>query len=210
MKQANIFRFLKWFSPDHLYEEIEGDLIQKFERDVRTVGEKKAKRKLMWNTIRFFRFGIILRNNISTNSIANSMIKNHLLFTIRLLSRNKAFVLVSIFGLSISIAASTLLVDYARFELSYDRFFSKHKDIYRLQHNRVVNGELLYKKAMNLPEVGMALKEYFAIVLILALPVFGNGLGNYRHRIFVIGSVNTLEGELKTLSFSHKFIEAHN
>jgi hypothetical protein len=28
------FRFLKWFCPDHLYEEIEGDLIQKFQRDL--------------------------------------------------------------------------------------------------------------------------------------------------------------------------------
>ena len=25
------FRLLRWFCPDHLYEEIEGDLLQKFE-----------------------------------------------------------------------------------------------------------------------------------------------------------------------------------
>ena len=155
------FRFLRWLCPDYIYEEIEGDLLQKFEKDVKTVGDKKAKRKLIWNTIRFFRPGIILRNSIPTNSIANSMIKNHLLFAIRMLSRNKAFALVSVFGLSISIAVSILILDYARFELSYDQFFPKYRNIYRLQHNRIVNGELLYKKAMNLPEVGMALKEYF-------------------------------------------------
>ena len=40
-------RFLRWFCPSQLYEEIEGDLIQKFERDAKTVGEKKAKRKLI-------------------------------------------------------------------------------------------------------------------------------------------------------------------
>lgn len=38
-------RFLQWFSPDHLFEEIEGDLIQKFNRDVKTLGEKKANRR---------------------------------------------------------------------------------------------------------------------------------------------------------------------
>jgi hypothetical protein len=28
------FRFLRWFCPLHLLEEIEGDLLQKFERDL--------------------------------------------------------------------------------------------------------------------------------------------------------------------------------
>jgi putative ABC transport system permease protein len=58
-------RFLKWFCPTHLYEEIEGDLIQKFNRDVKKVGEKKARRRLLWNVIRFFRPGVLLRNKFS-------------------------------------------------------------------------------------------------------------------------------------------------
>lgn len=38
---AWVFRFLSWYSPTQLYEEIEGDLIQKFEKDVNLYGEKK-------------------------------------------------------------------------------------------------------------------------------------------------------------------------
>ncbi len=53
-----ILDFLKWFCPDHLHEEIEGDLLQKFNRDVKTFGEERAKRKLMWNAIMFFRLGL--------------------------------------------------------------------------------------------------------------------------------------------------------
>ncbi|MDZ7648665.1 MAG: permease prefix domain 2-containing transporter [Cytophagales bacterium] len=56
------FKFLQYICPDHLYEEIEGDLIQKLEKDVKAFGEKKAKRRLLWNVIRFFRPGILLRN----------------------------------------------------------------------------------------------------------------------------------------------------
>jgi putative ABC transport system permease protein len=51
---------LKWFCPDHLYEEIEGDLIQKSEKDVKLHGERKAKRRLMWNVIRFLRLRILV------------------------------------------------------------------------------------------------------------------------------------------------------
>ncbi len=33
-----MLKFLQWFCPNHLYEEIEGDLIQKFNRDVKNFG----------------------------------------------------------------------------------------------------------------------------------------------------------------------------
>ncbi len=46
-----VFQALRWFCPDHLYEEIEGDLIQKFEKDARTLGEWRAKRRLAWNAM---------------------------------------------------------------------------------------------------------------------------------------------------------------
>ncbi len=154
-------RLLSLFCPSSLYESIEGDLLEQFEEDLKEAGEKKARRKLMWNVIKFFRPGIILRNKYSINLIQYAMLRNHFTFAIRVLARNKIFALISIFGLSISIAACVLVVEYAGFELSYDKFFSNHKNIYRLQHNRIVNGVLLYKKAMTFPEVGIAMKEYF-------------------------------------------------
>jgi len=55
-------RFLARFCPDHLYEEIEGDLIQKFYKDNTTFGPARAKRRLIWNSLCFFRPGVILRN----------------------------------------------------------------------------------------------------------------------------------------------------
>ncbi len=154
-------KFIKFICPIHLHEEIEGDLIQKFNRDVKTFGERKAKRRLIWNVVRFFRLGILLRNKFSNHLIQNSMMRNHFQLALRVISRNKAFAFVSIFGLCVSIAACILVAEYARFELSYDKFFSNHKKIYRLQQNRYVNGGLLYKKAMSFPEVGIAMKEYF-------------------------------------------------
>jgi putative ABC transport system permease protein len=154
-------RLLKWFCPTHLYEEIEGDLIQKFDRDVKTVGERKAKRRLMWNVVRFFRPGILLRNKFSNKLFQKTMIQSQLTFTFRVFSRNKLFLGVSVLGLCISIAACILVLEYAKFELSYDKFFPRHKNIYRLQHNRYTKGDLLYKKAMTFPEVGLAMKDYF-------------------------------------------------
>jgi putative ABC transport system permease protein len=89
------------------------------------------------------------------------MIKNNLLLAFRLFSRKKAFSFVVVLGLSISIGAAILVVDYAQFELSYDKFFDKYDRIYRIQHNRFANKEIVTQKALSLPEVGIAMKDYF-------------------------------------------------
>jgi hypothetical protein len=51
-------RFLKGICPDYLFEDIEGDLIQKFNRDVKIFGEHKAKWLLHWNVISFLDLGL--------------------------------------------------------------------------------------------------------------------------------------------------------
>ncbi|MEJ0029599.1 MAG: permease prefix domain 2-containing transporter [Bacteroidota bacterium] len=49
------------FCPPELIEEIEGDLLQRFQKDLTKHGQNVAKRKLIWNTVRFIRPSIILR-----------------------------------------------------------------------------------------------------------------------------------------------------
>ncbi|MFN8690722.1 MAG: ABC transporter permease, partial [Cyclobacteriaceae bacterium] len=89
------------------------------------------------------------------------ILQNYWKVAVRVLTRSKVFVAIILFGLSVSLTACILIADYTRFELSYDKFFANSKSIYRLQHNRFIDNQLLYKKAMNFPEVGIALQEYF-------------------------------------------------
>lgn len=89
------------------------------------------------------------------------MIKSHLLIAFRMLSQQKTFSLIAILGLSVSIAACILMIDHAKLELSYDRFFNHSNRIYRVQHNRYSDNQLLYKKAMSFPEVVLAMQKYF-------------------------------------------------
>jgi hypothetical protein len=62
-------RFLQWFCPTHLHEEIEGDLIQRFHSDLRKNPNQsvratllKAKIRLAFSVFQFFRPGILLKN----------------------------------------------------------------------------------------------------------------------------------------------------
>jgi hypothetical protein len=43
-----IRRFLRAFCPEDIYEEIEGDLIQRFHRDLKRHGSYKTKWRMFW------------------------------------------------------------------------------------------------------------------------------------------------------------------
>jgi len=60
-----VITFLKFICPDQLFEEIEGDLIQRYSRDTLRYGMREARRRMMWNAIKFFRPGILFRNKAS-------------------------------------------------------------------------------------------------------------------------------------------------
>src|SRR6188768_2037060 len=86
-----VSRFLQWFCPDHLHEEIEGDLLQKFERDLKQFSEAKAKRRFTWNALRFFRPEIILRNKTPQIHPSMYMLSNYFKVASRVMVRNKSY-----------------------------------------------------------------------------------------------------------------------
>lgn len=126
-----IFRFLRNICPAHLYEEIEGDLIQKFNRDVRNFGEKRAKRRLVWNVIRFCRPGIVFRR-IPTRVNRPNMIINNIQFGLRHLGRRRANTFVHVFGLTLGITACLLITLFIHHQLSFDSYHPFAKRTYRI------------------------------------------------------------------------------
>lgn len=154
-------RFLKTICPAHLYEEIEGDLIQRWERDVKIAGEKRAAKKLILAVSRFVRPGIILRNKFSMNIIQYDMIRNYITIAFRNFRRQRSYTLLNVIGLSLGMTASLLIIQYVKYERSFDTFHSRAKDIYRIQYNGWQNGQLNFESAVAVPAVGPALKNNF-------------------------------------------------
>src|SRR5258705_3679990 len=123
-------RFLKWFCPEHLLEEIEGDILQRYQRDLESPGPKssdrsnpsdrskrsdgyrlrRAKRRLLWNVIRFCRPGILLRSKFSTQMNNGYLLRNYVKMTFRMMMRNKSYAVINIAGLAIGLAASMLIL----------------------------------------------------------------------------------------------------
>src|SRR3954470_4570685 len=97
--------FLSIICPTWLVEEIEGDLVQKYQFDIKQYGASKARRNLIFNILRFFRPGIIFRNKFSNHG-RSFMIQNYLLTAVRVSRRQGLYTLINILGLSVGLASS--------------------------------------------------------------------------------------------------------
>jgi putative ABC transport system permease protein len=132
------FRLLRSFCPPHLLEEIEGDLLQKFEQDVKLLGERKARKKLLLNVIKYFRPGIVLRGHARKPFYSWTMMEKNLLLAFRHIRKDGVYSAVNMFGLSVSLAVCLIIFQYSFFELSYDHQFSTK--ICRLGSSTFENG----------------------------------------------------------------------
>src|ERR1044072_3284714 len=103
----------KWlfFVPDRLVEEIEGDLMQTYERELVRHGPRKAKIRLIWNTMRFFRPSIILRNSFKVFHQTNfpAMIANYFKVLLRHMARHKVNAFVNVLGLTTGITFALVI-----------------------------------------------------------------------------------------------------
>lgn len=159
-----IFRFLKWICPPHLFEEIEGDLIQRFNRDLTMQGANRARRNFIWSSVRFLRPGIILRHKFSPQLHQLYLMKANVVWASRSISRNKMFSLVNVVGLSVSMAVCILILYYVRFELSYDDFHENAQNTYRVATKVTLQNEVINHETNTYVGVRRALLDQFSEV----------------------------------------------
>jgi putative ABC transport system permease protein len=154
---AWLFRLLSWFCPEHLLEEIEGDLIHQFDKDAKRFGMAKAKWRLAWSILRFFRPGILLRNKFSVDSNLYYMLRYHLKFATRAFLKDKFFSTLNILGLALGIAVGVILLLILQSDLSYDKHYALHDRIYRVGCHQQQTG-LDIRWARSAMDLGMVLK----------------------------------------------------
>jgi len=125
-------RFLDWYCPSSLHEGIEGDLIEQFETDLKATSVSIANRRFILNVLKFFRPGIILRNQLPKNLFLTAMLRNYFKIAFRSLWRAKAHSSINIFGLALGIACCVLIAFFVHDELTFDTFHTKADRIYRV------------------------------------------------------------------------------
>jgi putative ABC transport system permease protein len=146
----NALRFLRWFCREDYIEEIEGDLTELFEWRYET-SPQKAKRGFIWDVCRSFR-----PRNIKINTPTNTveMYKNYIKIALRVFNREKSFTFINILGLAIGLAVTLLIIQYVRFELSYENTNKNADNIVRLTMDYLDGGSVITQDCETYPPIG--------------------------------------------------------
>lgn len=126
--------FLRWFCREDYLEEIEGDLVEVFGKEVES-SPRKAKWKFSWSVIKYFRPGFIksFKSSYTTNNTA--MFQHNFLITYRNFLRNKSSFFINLTGLSTALACSLLIYLWVADELGYDNFHVNNDRLYQVMAN---------------------------------------------------------------------------
>ncbi|MBL7859240.1 MAG: ABC transporter permease [Cyclobacteriaceae bacterium] len=135
-------KFLRFICPDNLIEEIEGDLFERFNKDLKHFGLSKARQRFVWNSIRYLRPGILFRNKLSLDLNQFFMIANYFKVAYRVMFRNKAFSSINILGLAVGMTGALLLFIWIHAEFSYETFHTDKTRIYKIWNRSTENGQI--------------------------------------------------------------------
>lgn len=87
------------------------------------------------------------------------MWSNYFKVALRNLLKNKSFASINIFGLALGMACCLFIIQYVRYERSYDRFHQNAGNVYRLRLDAYQEGKLAWRSATVYPAFAPTMKR---------------------------------------------------
>ncbi|HOY21267.1 MAG TPA: ABC transporter permease, partial [Haliscomenobacter sp.] len=167
-------RFVAWYCKPELLEDLSGDLHEYFERNVASIGPRRAKLIYIIDAFKFFRSYTVRKPTFLNLLINYLMIGSYIKTSGRNLLRNKLFSSLNIVSLAISMSVGLLLIAFVLDLRSYDRFHKNGERIYRITSvetsNReqsskfasasIKSGKLIREQVAGIEEVAMLRKDF--------------------------------------------------
>ncbi|MBX2875102.1 MAG: ABC transporter permease [Saprospiraceae bacterium] len=130
-------KFLEWTCSSTFLDELEGDLLELFDRDLERNGPKKARRRFARKALlspRWHRFPKL------TNYHPVIMYKSHFKVAIRHAMRHRSATFIQALGLTLGLTAVFFIALYVKYEASYDHMHEKRDSLYRVLRYNPVDG----------------------------------------------------------------------
>ncbi len=148
-------QFLRWFcTKDHL-EEIEGDLFELFYLKATRKGPAFARSTFLLDVLKFFRWTNIKKPNGMKTSVNTGLWTHYFKISVRLMRKNSLFSFINVSGLVLGVLAFLILLFYYFQETSYDRFFQRHEQVYRVASNFTNDGQYQQSARSPVPLAGL-------------------------------------------------------
>lgn len=150
-------QFLGWYCRPELLEDLQGDLHEYFERNLKKRGARRARFIYVLDVLKFFRPYTLRKPHLLHLFINMIMLGSYIKTSRRNIVRNKLFSGINIFGLGVSMSVGLLMIAMLLDVFSYDRFHANHDHIYRLISRVASNTRFFATSSLN---AGFSLKEH--------------------------------------------------
>lgn len=145
------FKLLQFFCKPSYLVDIEGDILEIYERRLKKFGQKKANRLLYKDVILLFRPGIIRSLDTLPSIIPNLMLLQNLKFATRQLLKHGRDTFINILGLALGVACFLLISLFVWDELSYDTYNENASQIARIVLKAKLGDEIIEEAATPAP-----------------------------------------------------------
>ncbi len=148
-------RFLSWFYRSDYLEEIEGDLLEIFEKSLREKGLLFAEFQYCWNVLLAFRW-----NNLRSFNLNLLDLREDLKIAWRLMRRRKGLSFIKLGGFTIGLVPCILILLFYRYESSFDHFHPHADRTFRVVQHTQYPEQTLYWNTTAYP-LASALRQDF-------------------------------------------------
>lgn len=144
MKQPPKFPIwlLRLIANRSIVDEIEGDLHEDYLDNIETRGLRKARSIYRWTAFRSLRPYLLAHRRENRKPKYIDMVIYHLKMATRIMSKNRVFTAINIFGLTIGLASSLAILLFIIDQSRMDDFQTKQDRIYRLEAELERGGSL--------------------------------------------------------------------
>jgi putative ABC transport system permease protein len=167
-------RFFRWYCHQKLRDYIEGDLMEVYQENIRSLGKQKADRKFIIDVLLLFRPDIVRSFRINTNANAYSMYKSYFKISWRNIAKDKGYSFINIGGLALGMAFAMLIGLWAYDELSFNKHNEHYSRIAIVLQNNTVDGTIETTTSQSF-QLGSELRNsygnYFKHVVMSSFPV---------------------------------------
>ena len=168
-------RLLEFFCAPHLLEEVQGDLHERFERQVLLFGVKIARRQYAWNVLSFIRPFALKRKKAVRRTVSYpttllyspTMLLNYFKIAFRNLVRHKMFSSLNILGLTVGTVCCLYILVYVKDQFGYDIHHKDAENIYRLRTIVEFNSgdQPIFNSCTSSPIIAPTMKKDFPEVM---------------------------------------------
>ena len=152
-------RFLEWYCRPDILEEIQGDLMELYERSAER-SPRMARMQFVWNVIRFFRPRNIRKRKhyMTSSTLSPAMLKSYITSTLRNIRRNQFQSSINIIGLSLALGCGITIFLLLDSYYNRDRFHANGDRLYLLM-NDMKSGDIVEHWARSPYLIGPSLRD---------------------------------------------------